>query len=129
MTEAHQRIDRWLWFSRQFKTRTLAAKMVTSGHIRINHKRITKASHLVQVDDTITFVTNKKVKVLKVAAIGARRGPAVEAMTLYHDLSPVETPKTKEARKAVTSGQREEGAGRPTKKQRREIDALMDRGA
>lgn len=103
--------------------------MVTSGHIRINHKRITKASHLVQVDDTITFVTNKKVKVLKVAAIGARRGPAVEAMTLYHDLSPVETPKTKEARKAVTSGQREEGAGRPTKKQRREIDALMDRGA
>ncbi len=129
MTDAHQRIDRWLWFSRQFKTRTLAARMVASGHVRINHKRITKVSHLVQVDDTITFVANKKVKVLKVAAIGARRGPAVEAATLYHDLSPVEIPQTKEARIAAASGQREEGAGRPTKKQRREIDALMDRGA
>ncbi len=129
MTDGHQRIDKWLWYSRQFKTRTLAAKNVTSGHIRINNKRITKVSHLVQVDDTITFVSNRKIKILKVAAIGVRRGPAVEAMTLYHDLSPPDLPQSKEARITAASGQREDGAGRPTKKQRREIDALMDRGA
>lgn len=129
MTDHTQRIDKWLWFSRQFKTRTLAAKKVTSGLIRLNHQRITKTSQMVQVDDTLTFVANKKVKILRVAAIGARRGPAQEAAMLYEDLSPPDLPVSKEVKASAASGQREEGSGRPTKKQRREIDALMDRGA
>lgn len=129
MTASQQRIDKWLWFSRLFKTRTLAAKIVNSGKIRINHQRITKASHEVQIGDTITYVANKKVRILKIAGIGARRGPAPEAVLLYDDISPPDIPLTIEARVNATSGQREDGAGRPTKKQRREIDALMDRGA
>ncbi len=129
MTDDHQRIDKWLWFSRQFKTRTLAAKVVMSGRIRINHERITKTSRTVQINDTITYVANKKVTILKVIGIGARRGPVSEAMMLYEDLSPPDIPMTKEAKSIAASGKREEGAGRPTKKQRREIDALMDRGA
>jgi len=129
MTDSTQRIDKWLWYSRQFKTRTLAAKSVTSGRIRINNKRITRTSHMIQVEDIITYVSNQKVRVLMVTGIGTRRGPAVEAVTLYKDLTPVDLPVTKEAKINATSGKREEGAGRPTKKQRREIDALMDRGA
>jgi len=129
MTDTHQRIDKYLWFSRRFKTRTLAARFVTSGHIRLNNHRITKTSHTVQINDTITYVSNHKVTILKVAGIGERRGPAAEAATLYEDLSPPDLPQTKKARILATSGKREEGAGRPTKKQRREIDALMDRGA
>jgi len=124
MTGSHQRIDKWLWFSRQFKTRTLAAKIVTSGRIRINHERITKTSRTVQVNDTITYVANKKVKILKVVEIGVRRGPASEAITLYEDLSPPDLPMTREAKLIAASGKREEGAGRPTKKDRRALDAL-----
>ncbi len=129
MTDSAQRIDKWLWFSRRFKTRTLAAKFVTSGRIRINNQRITKTSHLVQIGDTITYATPRKVTVLKVAAMGDKRGPAVDAVELYQDLSPPDLPRNKDASITAQSGKREEGAGRPTKKQRREIDALMDRGA
>ncbi len=129
MTGSHQRIDKWLWFARRFKTRTLAARFVTSGHIRLNNHRITKTSHLVQINDTITYVSKQKVTILKVTGIGVRRGPANEAAILYQDLSPPEVALSKKARILSSSGKREEGAGRPTKKQRREIDALMDRGA
>lgn len=129
MTENQQRIDKWLWFARQFKTRTLAAKIVISGRVRVNNQRIAKTSHLVQIEDTITFVANKRVKILQVAGIGTRRGPALESATLYRDISPPESPTTKGTPKLPTSGKRDEGAGRPTKKQRREIDALMDRDA
>ena len=129
MTDSPQRIDKWLWFSRQFTTRTLAAKIVTSGRIRINGQRITKTRHMVRTGDVITYVTNKKIKILKITGIGIRRGPAVEAMALYEDISPPELAADKEVRIIAASGRREEGSGRPTKKQRREIDALMDRGA
>jgi len=129
MSEDQQRIDKWLWFARQFKTRTLAAKFVASGRIRINNQRITKASHLVHIADTLTYVAHKKVKVLKIAGFGMRRGPAGEAVALYEDLSPPDVSFSKEAHISAIPGRREEGAGRPTKKQRREIDALMDRGA
>lgn len=129
MNESPQRIDKWLWFARQYKTRTLAAKIVLAGKIRLNNQRITKSSHTVKPDDTITFVSNDQVRILKIINTGTRRGPASEAVTLYEDLSPPdERPKGKD-RIAQNSGIRDEGAGRPTKKQRREIDALMDRGA
>ena len=129
MTAASQRIDKWLWFTRQFKTRTLAAKMVTSGKIRVNNQRINKSSLSLQIGDTITFFAYERIKILKVLDAGTHRGPASEAAALYEDLSPSPESRKEADKKALNAGVREDGAGRPTKKQRREIDALMDRGA
>lgn len=129
MTHAPLRIDKWLWYARQFKTRTLAAKIVNAGKIRVNNQRITKASQTVQIGDTLTFVAHEKLRILKISELGSRRGPASEAVQLYEDLTPVEEHAKGKDNAKPNAGVRDEGAGRPTKKQRREIDALMDRSA
>ena len=82
------RVDKWLWFARFFKTRGLAAKTVTGGHLRLNGQRIAKASHAVGAGDVLTFPQGRQIRVIRVEAIGARRGPAPEAQALYSDLSP-----------------------------------------
>ena len=86
------RIDKWLWQARFFKTRTLAAKQVTGGHVRVNGAKTTKASHAVLIGDVLTFAQAKRIRVVRVQAIGTRRGPAPEAQTLYEDMTePEET--------------------------------------
>ena len=119
-----QRVDKWLWFARIVKTRTLAAKLVTSGKVRLNKQRITKSSHSIKEGDTLTFMLHKRLRVLQVCDIGARRGPASEAQLLYEDLSPP-APKS-EKPSAPMVAKREAGSGRPTKKQRRDTEKLRD---
>lgn len=112
-----QRIDRWLWYTRLLKSRTLAAALAASGKIRVNGERISKASRLLHPGDVLTFPLGPHIRVIRVVAAGTRRGPASEARTLYEDLSPpASAPATDEA-----------GGRRPTKKDRRRIDALKDR--
>lgn len=84
-TEDSLRIDKWLWRARFFKTRSLAAKVVSSG-VRVNGARTEKAHAQVRCGDVLTFKQAKAVRVVRVEAIGARRGPASEAQTLYTDL-------------------------------------------
>jgi ribosome-associated heat shock protein Hsp15 len=117
-----QRVDKWLWFARFFKSRTLAAEMVTLGRIRINGERCAKASQNVRQGDVLTFAAGAQVRVIKVLADGVRRGPAPEARTLYEDLTPPASP----AEVAAEDSGRDKGAGRPTKKDRRAIDRLRD---
>ena len=105
------RVDKWLWHARFFKTRGLATKLVTGGHVRVNGNRIAKASVMVGAGDTLTFPQSRRIRVVRIEAIGARRGPAPEAQTLYEDLTPVEE-------KAEPTAQIER-KGRPTKKDRR----------
>lgn len=105
------RIDKWLWHARFFKTRSLATKQVTGGHVRLNGVRIAKAAVTVTVGDTLTFTQGQRVKVVQVEKIGTRRGPAPEAQALYLDLTPAETPSTAKAQI--------ERKGRPSKKDRR----------
>ena len=83
-----QRIDKWLWFARIVKSRTLAQKLALSGHVRINKKKVTGASQKVKSGDILTVALSHRVRVLQVEAIGDRRGPAPEAQRLYVDLSP-----------------------------------------
>ncbi len=83
------RVDRWLWFARFFKTRGLATKLVQAGHVRGNSAKISKPSHIVGPDDTLTFLQAQTVRVVRIVEVGARRGPAAEAQTLYEDLTPV----------------------------------------
>ncbi|WP_316862943.1 RNA-binding S4 domain-containing protein [uncultured Cohaesibacter sp.] len=114
---AKLRIDKWLWFARVAKTRSLAAKLVTSGTVRINKEKVAAASRTVKVGDVLTIAKANQVRILEVAALGSRRGPAPEAQLLYKDLSPVPDKKVQEPG-GVTQ---EMHSGRPTKKDRREL--------
>ena len=85
------RIDKWLWYARQTKTRSLAQKLVSEGNVRINRNKITSASKTVTLGDVLTITLADTVKVLKVVRYGERRGPFSEARELYEDLSPPDT--------------------------------------
>ncbi len=82
-----QRLDRWLWFSRLIKSRTSAAQLVLDGKVRVNRTRIAKPSHAIRAGDVLTIALNGKVQIVRVLAPGRRRGPPLEAMTLYENLS------------------------------------------
>jgi len=86
------RIDKWLWHARFFKTRGLAAELAASGKLRLNGSHLTKAAHAVRPGDTLTFPQGNRIRVIRVLAIGERRGPAPEAQLLYEDLSPAPPP-------------------------------------
>lgn len=77
------RIDKWLYYTRLFKTRALAAKIVLKGHVRINSRCVNKPGTCVRVNDVLTVPVQKDVVVVKVRELGVRRGPATEAQTLY----------------------------------------------
>ncbi len=120
-----QRLDRWLWYARIFKTRTLAAKFVQDGHVRVTRNQTTtraeKPSFTVRLDDTLVFTRGEQLRILIIVALADRRGPAAEAQTLYTDQSPPRPPKEERSSAPFS---REKGAGRPTKKDRRELQAL-----
>ncbi len=117
------RLDKWLWYARFYKTRSLATTFCRGGHIRVNRQPINKSNHSVRVGDVLTFAQGPRVRVIKIEALGERRGPAPEAQALYEDLSPPMPPR-EESPKAA--GVRDAGAGRPTKRERRAIDRLRD---
>jgi ribosome-associated heat shock protein Hsp15 len=77
------RIDRWLWHARFFRTRTLAARMVGEGRIRLNATPVTRPATLVRPGDLLTIPQGGTVHVVRVRAPGLRRGPAAEARALY----------------------------------------------
>ena len=87
MREDRQRLDKWLWFARFAKSRTLAAKMVTSGYVRLNGQRTDNAAKGVAVGDVVTIALARATLVVRVEGLGHRRGPATEARLLYLDLS------------------------------------------
>ena len=87
MREDRQRLDKWLWFARFAKTRTLAAKLVTGGFVRLNGQRTDNAAKAVAVGDVITIALARTTLVIRVESLGERRGPAPEARQLYIDLS------------------------------------------
>jgi len=120
-----QRLDKWLWYARIAKTRTLATRLVETGKARVNSARVRKASRTVHAGDVITLVIHEQVRVLKVAACGVRRGPAAEARELYEDMSPPPAPREKRSRPPLPPAQREPGTGRPTKRDRRQMDAWI----
>ena len=117
------RIDKWLWHARFFKSRTLAGKFVASGKIRLNGSHISKAHVALKPEDVLTFPLGPHIRLIKVLKMGERRGPAPEARTLYEDLDPPQ-PKPKKDKPAVVA-EREPGAGRPTKRERRQMDKWL----
>ncbi|MDB5559845.1 MAG: RNA-binding protein [Enterovirga sp.] len=86
MREGRQRLDKWLWFARFAKTRTLAAKLVADGSVRVNGVRAEAPAKLVGAGDVLTIAAPHVTAVVRVAAPGERRGPAPEARLLYEDI-------------------------------------------
>jgi ribosome-associated heat shock protein Hsp15 len=95
MPAERQRIDKWLWFARFARTRTLAQKLVTDGRVRINKRKIDNAAAQIAVGDVLTIAAGGSVRVIRVTAFAERRGGPPEAQLLYLDLSPAaqDTPK------------------------------------
>jgi ribosome-associated heat shock protein Hsp15 len=122
------RLDKWLWHARFYKSRTLATKRVTEGGIRVNRQPVRKANHSVRPGDVLTFPLGPHVRVIRVEALGERRGPAPEARTLYTDLDPPAA-RREDDTAPTRVAPRERGAGRPTKRDRRDLDRLRARGA
>jgi ribosome-associated heat shock protein Hsp15 len=80
------RLDKWLWQARFFKGRGDAADMVAEGYLRLNGTHCTKPGHAVAVGDVLTFPQGRQIRVVRVVALGHRRGPHAEALALYDDL-------------------------------------------
>ncbi len=112
-----QRLDKWLWCARLVKTRTAAARLIEAGKVRINGTRAAKPSQLLRAGDVVT-ATAGRLYVVRVEAEAARRGPASEARTLYHDLTPPMVATASLSRFAGRLGPR------PTKRARRRYEAI-----
>lgn len=123
--EQRQRIDKWLFFARVVKSRSLAAKLVQAGRVRVNREKAGQAAHPVKPGDVLTINLDRRVIVLRIVAAGARRGPFEEARTLYADMTPQPAPNEAALPDAVAP-LREAGSGRPTKKERREMEKFRD---
>ena len=133
------RLDKWLWQARFCKSRSLATKLCVGGLIRLvqasassgmtapevrpgTPSLVAKASQTVRPGDVLTFPLGGQVRVIRILALGLRRGPAPEARTLYQDLTPPQT----RLRQEAGPGARAAGSGRPTKRDRRALDRLQD---
>lgn len=114
-----QRLDKWLFFARVVKSRSLAARLAVSGRVRVNRDKASQASDPVRTGDVLTITLDRRILVWKVLDTGMRRGPAPEARTLYEDMSPA--PSEAEIPDAQAP-LREIGSGRPARKERRITD-------
>ena len=82
------RIDRWLWQARFFKSKSGASSLCTRGRVRVDGRVIKKAHYAVRPGAVLTFPQAQRIRVVRVLALGTRRGPATEAEALYQDMSP-----------------------------------------
>ncbi len=122
------RLDKWLWYARFFKTRSLATKLISSGKLRINGEVTSKPHRQAQIGQVLTFAQGPYIRVIRIDGIGKCRGPAEEAAMLFTDLDPPPARKTNKEVRLLNSRfeSRLIGSGRPTKKDRRETTKLKD---
>ncbi|CDN56058.1 RNA-binding S4 domain-containing protein [Neorhizobium galegae bv. officinalis bv. officinalis str. HAMBI 1141] len=120
---SRQRIDKWLFFARMAKSRSIAQDLIRSNHVRVNGDLVSQPSSQVKPGDRIDLKLERRDLVLVVKTGGERRGPFEEARLLYEDLSP--PPEETKRLTLFEQAQRAQGSGRPTKKERRETDRLF----
>jgi ribosome-associated heat shock protein Hsp15 len=89
-------LDKWLWQARFFKSRSLAAEVIEAGSVRVNGTRISRPGRDVSAGDVLTFAQGARIRVVRILALGERRGPAAEAQAMYLDLDPPATPEALE---------------------------------
>ncbi len=121
------RVDKWLWAVRIFKSRSLASDACKAGRVKIGGKSV-KASYLLKVDETVSVQKSGEKKVLKALQLIEKRVGAKIAVDCYEDLSPAPE-KRDDLQRSIfwnTTVQREKGSGRPTKRERRDLDKFFD---
>ena len=121
---SEMRIDKWLWSARFFKTRADAQRLITSGRLRLDGEPMAKPHRQIRVGHVLTFPKADDIRVIKILAMAKRRGPASEAVMLYEDLDPPQPKIRASSDQPLPFEQRDRGAGRPTKRDRRLIDEL-----
>ncbi|MDH7464067.1 RNA-binding S4 domain-containing protein [Chitinophagaceae bacterium 26-R-25] len=122
------RLDKYLWAIRLFKTRSIAADELEKGRVKM-HGESVKASRAVNVGDEYEVKTEVKKWVIKVTGLLANRVQYAEAIKYYEDLTPPEEMERVRFQAAsFHTGKRLSKVGRPTKKQRRDIEGFMDDG-
>lgn len=121
------RVDKWLWAIRIFKTRTLASDACKAGRVKIDNKSV-KASRMLKVGETVRVQKGEERKVVKAIKLIEKRVGAPIAVECYEDLSP--KPDLSDRQRPIfykfPVAKRDRGTGRPTKKDRRDIDKLQD---
>lgn len=88
MAEGSLRLDKFLWFARLARRRSFAQEVAETGHLRIDGRVVDRAHAAVRIGNVLTFPLHGRVRVIRVDALPARRGPAAEAQGCYTDLYP-----------------------------------------
>ena len=126
--ENSERLDKWLWAARFFKSRSLAALAVSGGKVEVNGTRV-KPARRIRTGERLTIRRGVTQWVVVVRGLNRERRPAREAVLLYE-----ETPESRKARSSEeerhrqVQARRERGLGRPTKRDRRELERLKNEG-
>ena len=87
--ETGLRLDKWLWYARFFKTRALASKAISNGRFRLDGDLMSKPHRQAKCGQVLTFSQGTRIRVVRIKALGSRRGPAQEAALLFDDLAPI----------------------------------------
>ena len=119
------RLDIYLYYIRIFKSRSIATKFVSTNRLRISGQVTQKPHKMISIGDVLTISINDNIKILKVLDIPKRRGPYLESLNFYEDITPIEIIPKEKSRK--TDNKFVERVGRPTKRERRQTDRLMGR--
>jgi ribosome-associated heat shock protein Hsp15 len=127
VSDDRQRIDKWLWHARVVRTRSAAAALAASGHVRVNGARVEAPAKPVRAGDVLTVALDARVRVLKVTGFALRRGDAAAGQALYEDLAPPASATAADDRPPPV-GRRDPGSGRPTKQERRAIERFTRDG-
>lgn len=124
MTE-NVRIDKWLWAVRIFKTRSQATEACKKGHVSIDGILV-KPSRIVKVGETLKVRKAPITKSLKILALAEKRMGAKLIVGFVEDITPAEEIELLEMQKNMRWSSRDRGTGRPTKKDRRELDDFFE---
>ena len=119
------RLDIYLYYIRIFKSRSIATKFVSANRLRISGQITQKPHKMISVGDVLTMTIKDSIKILKVLDIPSRRGPYLESLNFYEDITPIKNiPKKEDIKFKLNFVER---VGRPTKRERRQTDKLMGR--
>lgn len=119
------RLDKWLWAARFYKTRSLASESIKGGKVSVNGQRC-KPGRELEVGDSITLRQGFEQKTVYVRAVSNRRGPVSIAQLLYKETEQsIETREKEKSLRQLAASQRPRGEGRPTKRDRRQIQRLQ----